>query len=190
MYRTYKDINGDERCSPRLLCNNQSYCHSGSVTFDEMLAKVMDVLRECIADFEIKLKNDKKNTQTNKEERIKKLEAKLEELNKKELNQWEKYSEEGMPKSVFDKLNEKVLREKETVIRALEIERAATPTADHYQEKIMRFTDALNALNDPNASAQDKNRLLKACIDRITYTRERGNRYYQPPFELDITLRV
>ena len=155
-----------------------------------MLVKVMDVLRECIADFEIKLKNDKKNTQTNKEERIKKLEAKLDELNRKELNQWEKYSEEGMPKSIFDKLNEKVLRDKEMVLAALEIERAATPTADHYQEKIMRFTDALNALNDPNASAQDKNRLLKACIDRITYTREKGNRYHKPPIELDVTLRV
>ena len=144
-YRTYKDADGKERNAPRLLCNNQTYCNTQSVTYDEIISKIKDVLKACIADFEIKIKNDSKNTLINHNNDIKRLENKLDELNKKELNQWEKYSEEAMPKAIFDKLNEKVLQEKETVLKALESAKATAPTVEDYQEKILRFTDAVNA---------------------------------------------
>ena len=95
-----------------------------------------------------------------------------------------------MPKAIFDKLNEKVLQEKETVIQALETAKKIAPTVEDYQERIMRFTDAINVLTDPNASAQDKNRLLKSCIERIEYSREKGNRWHYTDYELDITLKL
>lgn len=189
-YRTYKDKDGKERNEPRLLCTDQMYCHTGSATYREILNAVVDILKKCIADFEIKIKNDSQNTLINHTNHIKRLESKLEELNKKELNQWEKYSEEGMPKAVFEKLNEKVLQEKEIVTRELNTAKATAPTVEEYQEKLMRFTDALNGLNDPNVSAEDKNRLLKACIERIVYSREKGDRWRDTKFELDVTLRV
>lgn len=190
-YRTYKDADGNERNEPRLLCDNQSYCGTYSVTYREVLNRVEVALRECIADFEMQIKNDSKNTTANRAAHVKKLEARLEELNKKELSQWEKYSEEGMPKAVFDKLNEKVLAEKAMVLKAIEDAKKDAPTVDDWQEKLMRFRDALDALNNPNATAEQKNKLLKACIERIDYKREgRGNRYARTPFELDITLKV
>jgi hypothetical protein len=189
-YRTYNDKEGRERNAPRLLCDNQVYCGTYSVTYQEVLNKVINVLKACVADFELQIKNDGANTQANHAAHIKRLETRLDDLNKKELNQWEKYAEEGMPKAVFDKLNEKVLAEKEVVLQAIEDAKANAPTVEDYQEKVMRFKDALDALNNPNATAEDKNRLLKACIERIDYKREgRGNRYVQTPFELDITLK-
>ena len=189
-YRTYKNKEGRERSLPRLLCTDQMYCHTQSVTYDDILNKVVDILKACKSDFEIKIKNDSKNTLINHNNHIKRLESKLEELNKKELSQWEKYSEEGMPKAIFDKLNEKVLQEKEIVTRALNDAKSSTPTVDDYKEKAQRFTDALNGLQDPNVSAQAKNKLLKACIERITYSRPKGTRWDSTEFELDITLRV
>lgn len=190
IYRTYKDTDGKERSAPRLLCTNQAYCGTQSVTYDEIINKVIDVLKSCIADFEIQIKNDSENTLINHTNHIKRLESKLEELNKKELSQWEKYSEEAMPKAIFDKLNEKVLQEKETVIQALKTAKETAPTVEDYQEKIMRFTDALNGLTNPNVSAQEKNRLLRACIERIEYDREKGDRWHYTDYELDITLKV
>ena len=189
-YRTYKDKNGKDRNEPRLLCTDQMYCHTGSATYKEVLDAVINILKECIADFEIKIKNDSENTLINHTNHIKRLEAKLEELNKKELSQWEKYSEEAMPKAIFDKLNEKVLQEKEIVIQALKTAKETAPTIEVYQERLMRFTDALNGLNDASVSIEDKNRLLKACIERIVYDREKGNRWYNNNFTLDVTLRV
>ena len=190
VYRTYKDTDGRERAVPRLLCNNQMYCHTQSITYDEMINKVKDVLKDRIADFEIKIKNDSENTLINHTNHIKRLENKLEELNKKELSQWEKYSEEAMPKAIFDKLNEKVLQEKETVIQALNNAKNNMPTVEDYKEKLLRFTDALNGLQDPNVSAQRKNKLLKACIERIDYKREKGSRWNSTEYELDITLKL
>ena len=189
-YRTYKDKDGKERSAPRLLCNNQMYCQTQSVTYDEILNKVIDILKAQIADFEIKIKNDSENTLINHTNNIKRLEAKLEELNKKELSQWEKYTEEAMPKAIFDKLNEKVLQEKEIVTQALQDAKATTPTVEDYKEKHLRFTDALNALQDPNVSAQRKNQLLKACIDRIVYRREKGGRWAQTEYQLDVDLKL
>ncbi|MBR5593888.1 MAG: recombinase family protein [Bacteroidaceae bacterium] len=190
-YRTYKDKDGNERNAPRLLCDNQAYCGTYSVTYHEVLEKVIDALRACIADFEIHIKNNGQNDAAKRAEQIKRLETRLADLRRKELSQWEKYSEEGMPKAVFDKLNEKVLAEIEAVTQAIEEARNDTTTVAYYAEKVMLFRDALDALLDPNASAEHKNKLLKACIERIDYNREgRGHRYAQTPFELDITLKA
>lgn len=185
-YRTYKSKDGKERCVPRLLCNNQVYCHTQSATYDEILNKVIDVLNACIADFEVHIKNDSEDTLKSHADLIKRLELKLEELQKKELNQWEKYTEEGMPKQIFDKLNEKVLQEQETVKQALENAKTTAPTTEDYKERIMRFTDAVQAVKNPDVSVELKNRLLKDCIDRMEYRREKGD----PTFKLDITLKV
>ena len=189
-YRTYKDKDGKEKSAPRLLCTNQMYCNTQSVTYDEILNNVIDVLKEYIADFELQIKNDSKNTVANHTAHIKRLEAKFEELEKKELSQWEKYSEEAMPKAIFDKLNDKVLQEKEIVIQAIEDAKTNAPTVDDYKEKLMRFTDALNGLQDANVSAQRKNKLLKACIERINYKRDKGSRWNSTEYELDIKLKL
>lgn len=189
-YRTYKTDDGGERSAPRLVCGQQSYCHTQSVTYDDVLAKIVDILKACIADFEIQLKSDKKNTLDRKTAQINRLETRLEELNQKEVAQWEKYAEEGMPKAVFDKLNEKVLSEKETVIQAIETAKKDVPTVEMFRERIARFTEALDGLQDPNKSAADKNRLLKACIERIDYSREKGTRWQQTEYKLEVTLRA
>lgn len=210
--RTYSN-----KSEPRLLCDNQVYCKTTSCLYSEIIDRVRDTLAECISDFEIRLQSDDKTSQKLHENLIKRLKAKMEELNKKELNQWEKYSEDGMPKEIFEKLNEKVLREKDEVQQALCAAYESMPEPIDYEEQLLRFRNALEALDDPEVSAEKKNRLLKACIERIDYKREKAERikskqvrYYDPeqkrtrnksplntggnwtnpPIELDIKLAV
>ena len=174
--RTYKNKDGSEKSAPRLLCDNQSYCKTSSCLYQELLDRVCSVLEECIEDFEIRIKNNDDNTIKHHETLLKRLKAKQEELHKKELSQWEKYTEEGMPKHVFDALNEKVLKEKEEVQQALCKAAESMPMRVDYEEKLCRFKDALEALKDPEVSAAKKNALLKACIDRINYSRPKAER--------------
>jgi DNA invertase Pin-like site-specific DNA recombinase len=190
VYRTYKDDKGRERSLPRLLCTNQMYCHTQSATYDDILNKVIDVLRGCIADFQVQIKNENGDVLATHAARIKRLENKYDELCKKELSLWDKYSEENMPKSVFDKLIEKVLAEKENVNTGLLRAKEDTPTVEDFKEKVCRFTDALDALTNPDASVELKNRLLKACIERIEYKRKKGTRWDATDFVLDIKMRV
>ena len=218
--RTYKK-NGVERSAPRLLCDGQSYCKTTSCLYDEMENKVADVLKQCIADFEIRIQNDDGDSQKLHANLIKRLEAKRKELDEKEIAQWEAQANpdpaKRMPDHVFQILNEKLLKEKEEVRQALCKAYESMPEPVDYADKLRRFQDALDALTDPDISADKKNKLLKACIDRMTYSRERSvriksqqERYYdpvqkktrnrsplntggnwtQPPIELDVKLKV
>ena len=174
-YRTYmKD--GVEKNAPRLLCDNQTYCKTSSCLYSEILDRVIDVLEQCINDFEIRIKNNDDDSIKHHATLMKRLKAKHEELRKKELAQWEKYTEENMPKEIFDALNAKVLKEKEEVQQALCKAAESIPERIDYEEKFYRFKDALEALKDPEVPAAKKNALLKTCIDRIEYNRPKAER--------------
>jgi hypothetical protein len=179
--RTYKNSDGTERCAPRFLCTDQAYCKCGSCTFQEMQDIVAQILRDSIRDFEFELEKASGNDLQEKQAAI--LKARLEELSRKEISQWEKYSEDGMPKEIFEKLNRKLLEEKAAAKKALEEVLAATGSRAMYEEKICVFRDALAGLFDDSMPAKEKNRLLRLCIERITYSRERPDRLRRPAGE-------
>ena len=178
--RMYKRKDGTERSPARILCDGQKYCKTGSVLYEEMLGRVESILTECIEDFEIRLRNDTGDSAKLHAKLIKNLEKKLKELQAKELAQWEAQADpdedKRMPHHIFKQLNEKLLKEKEEIQQALCKARESMPEPVDYEEKIKLFSDALAALKNPNVDAQEKNRLLKRCIDRIDYSREQPQR--------------
>lgn len=218
--RTYK-TGGEEKSPARLICEGQTHCKSGSCLYDEIITRICEILEQCIEDFEIRLSSDAGDSAKLHAKLIEGLERKMKELQAKELSQWEKQSDpdpaQRMPPEIFKQLNEKLLKEKDEVQQALCKAYESTPEPVNYEEKLYRFKDALEALKNPEADAQTKNRLLKACIDRIEYSREKPERiksqqirYYDkeqkrtryksplntggnwttPPIELDVKLRV
>ena len=218
--RTYKK-DGKERSAPRLLCDNQSYCKTTSALYDEVIDRVREVLQQCIQDFEIRIKNDDGDSIKMHANLIKRLETKRDELDKKELAQWEAQAHpdpsKRMPEHIFKVLNERLLKEKEEVRQALCKAYESMPEPVDYEEKLKRFHDALEALDNPETSAAVKNRLLKDCIERIDYKREKavrvkskqvrvydpelkktvsrsplntGGNWSAPPIELDVQLKV
>lgn len=174
--RTYKAHNAQ----PRLLCDGQAYCKTGSCTYDEMIVRVEEILKNCISDFEVRLKSDEGDSAKLHARLIKNLEKKKKELEAKELAQWETQSHpdpaQRMPQHIFQQLNEKLLKEKEEVQQALCKAYESMPEPVDYEEKIKMFQDALDALQNPDASAAEKNKLLKACIERIEYHRDKPER--------------
>lgn len=206
--RTYKHHKGE----PRLLCDNQKYCGTSSCKYDEIIDRVRVVLQECIQDFEVRIKNDNRDSAQLHLNLIKRLEAKRAELEAKELAQWEAQADpdpaKRMPPHVFQALNEKLLKEKEEVRQALCTAYESMPEPVNYEEKAATFRAALEALDDPERPAAEKNRLLKHCIDRINYNREKaervkrapgekkgtslkvGSTWSQPEIELDVKLRL
>ena len=186
-----------------------------------MIDRVASILEQSIEDFEIKLKNDTGDSAKLHAKIIKNLEKKMKDLQAKEIAQWEMQAdpneENRMPQHIFKQLNEKLLKEKEEVRIALANAYESMPEPVDYEEKIKLFSDALAALRDPNVDAGEKNKLLKRCIERIEYSREKPQRikskqvrYYDkekkktrwksplktggnwtsPPIELDVKLKV
>ena len=219
--RMYKKKDGSERCTPRLVCDNQHHCSTGSCTLDEMMELVANILRQCISDFEVRIKNNQGDSMKLHEKLLKNLEKRMKDLEAKELAQWEAQSDpdpsQRMPAEIFKKLNEKLLLEKKEVMEAMCNARNSMPDPVDYREKLGRVQEALDALLDPEVPVEKKNKLLKACIDRIEYTREKPQRiksqqvmYYdkewkrtrnkselgtgaswtKPPIDIDVKLKV
>lgn len=178
--RTYKSHDG----KPRLVCTDQAHCHTGSCTYDEMIDIVADALKNCIADFEIRIKSNQGDSLKLHEKLLKTLEKKMQELEAKELAQWEAQADpnpsQRMPPHIFKMLNEKLLKEKDELKEAMCNARKSAPSRIDYEDKLQRFTEALEALLDPEKDAQEKNKLLKACIERIEYKREKPVRLRNP----------
>lgn len=219
--RYYKNKDGSERSPARLLCDGQKWCKSGSVLYEEMIDRVCAILEQCIEDFEVRISNDVGDSARLHAQLIKNLERKMKELQARELSQWEKQSDpdpaQRMPPEIFKQLNEKLLKEKDEIQQALCKAYESMPEPVDYEERLKKFRDALDALKNPDVDAQTKNRLLKACIERIEYSREKPERiaskqirYYDkelkktrnksplptggnwtsPPIELDVKLKV
>jgi DNA invertase Pin-like site-specific DNA recombinase len=192
--RTYKNKKG-ERAPSRLLCDDQANCGTPSCLESEMHDRIVQVLQEAIADFDLQIKTNNNDTLLLHNQLIQQHEKRLEELTALEVSQWEKYTLEDMPKHVFDMLNQKVLAEKAEVQQALCTMRDSVPEPVDYEKKKLLFSDALATFLDPEAPVKDKNLLMKQCIDRIEYDRKKkaGNnrRWGNPePLELDVHLRV
>lgn len=203
---------GVDRASARLMCDDQVHCGTGSCLFDEMIDRVAAILEQCIEDFEIRLSNNAGDSVKLHNQLIKRLEKKMKDLQAKELSQWEAQSdpdpEKRMPQHIFKQLNEKLLQEKEEIHQALCKAYESMPEPVDYEEKLKNFRDALSALRDPDVDAQTKNRLLKVCIDRIDYSREKperlkrdpdekkgtrftvGGGWTQPPIDIEVKLKV
>ncbi|MGM9669746.1 MAG: recombinase family protein [Faecousia sp.] len=186
---------GVERCSPRLLCDNQTQCGTASCTLEEFSDAVIDALEKAIADFDIKLASNQDDQILIHEQVIARLESRLNELDRIELSQWDKYTQEAMPKHIFDRLNEKVIQERTAVLSQLEAAKRTIPPKEDYAQKRMTFISAVNSLKDAEVSVKEKNLLLKQCIEKVVYNRKKkesdNRRFGTPePLELDFHFKV
>ena len=183
----HKNKDGSERCAPRLTCTAQHRCNTGSCTYDEIIDMVGDILEQRIHDFEVKSNRNEDDSIKLHQKIIKNLEKKLADIEAKELSQWEAQSdpnpENRMPQAIFKQLNAKLLKEKEEVQLALNKAYETMPEPINYEEKVIKFKDALSTLRNPEADAGEKNKLLKECIDRIEYYRQKPERMKRKPGE-------
>lgn len=198
--------NGVTRSAPRYVCDNQTVCGSGSCVCDDLIRQLVSILEDYIRDFKVQMARNNRDSVATHKNTIKQLESTLQKLERKEISQWEKYAEEGMPKEIFDMLNEKVIQEKEDILLRLKNAYEAVPDPIDYQKKIYMFQDAVDALNDDTAPAEEVNRLLKMCIARITYYRDQsvllrgtkgkdnglsvGANWSSSPIKLIVSLRI
>lgn len=209
-YNTYRR-GGVEFAPPKLVCNDQVHCKSGSVEFKEVLDYICQVLEDCIEDFEVRIDNNQDNSVTLHKNLVERLKKQLKVLEEKEVEQWEaQYDpnpEKRLPPHIFQKLNKKVLAEKEEINKALEKALDSVPRQIDYRDELIKTTEALNALQDPNTNAKITNRYLKEIIEKIEYERgeivriskenakqygmdtSKGIKYYIPPYKIKIKLK-
>lgn len=177
---------------PRFMCGDIRCRAHSSATVEEVMEEVIMMLKDAIEDFDIRIEKKEDDSFKKHEQKIARLEKRLEELKALEVKQWDEKTKGGMPGHVFAKLNEQTVKDIEDTTQALDVARRTAPQVIDYQERVTTFRAALELLQDPDAPTKEQNRLLKLCIEEITYSRP----YIKPgqgkkaPFHLDYTLRV
>lgn len=209
-YNTFTK-HGKEVAPPKLVCNNQVRCKSGSADFKEVFDYICDSLEDCIGEFKLQINNNQDDSVKLHSNLITNMKQKLKELEEKELAQWEaQYDpdpDKRMPTRIFKMLNEKLLKEKEEIKQALCKAEESMPQPVDYKAKVIKFTDVLEALKDPNVPVKLKNLYLRDIIERIDYERApsvmitkknaerynidtvKGMKYYSEPYKIRISLK-
>lgn len=209
-YNTYRK-DGVEYAPTKVVCNNQIRCSTGSAVFSEVIEDVCNALRKYIEEFDMVIDNNQSESIKLHENILNTQEAKLAEIELKELNQWEALHdpnpEKRMPQHIFQKLNEKLLVEKEEIKQSLYETKMTIPRQIDYKELSLKFSDAVKALENPDISAKIKNQYLKDIIERIDYDRppnvritkknaakyntvtSKGMKIHTEPFKIEIKLK-
>ena len=194
------------RNSFRYLCDEQLFCGNASVGESDLIDAVVTNLKKELTDLSAKVTTDDGNKKEKHTEYVSLLESKYVEIEKKELSLWDKYTEEKMPKQIFDKLMAKCMEEKQSIEDALEMAYNDVPIHIDYKGAIATLHKAIETLPDASVPAAAKNKLLLSIVDRIVYRRQKAIRmtvdeakekgvtlqggWYCPNFELDIYLKI
>ena len=163
---------------------------------DDVLDEVVSVLQSAVEDFEARIAAGTDDSAEVHRLMVERMEKKLADLRKLEVQQWAEKMKNNMPEHVFRALNAPTVAEIEELEHAIHEARGAVPEPIDLQEKLITFQSAIEALQNPDAPVKEKNQLLKKCIDRITYSREKYTKVGTPkgmtetPIRLHFELRV
>lgn len=190
-YRTYKNKEGKQRGTPRMICSNQAHCQTPSMNYYEFEKSVIQSLKMYITDFEYKVKNDDGNSYKIQEQLLKNLIKELDELQGQQNKLYE-FLEKGIySEEVFLQRQDVLNKRKKELEAGIEQQRKSLPAAIDYEDKIKKVSDAISALQNESIAPKDKNKFLKEIIERIEYTAEAGkaNKYKPADVSIDVFLR-
>lgn len=101
---------------------------------------------------------------------LEKLENQMQELRDQEETQFELLETKRYTPEVFERRNAALRKKMEETQKRIYEARATMPKEVDYAEKIVMLKDTIAALRDPKISANEKNRFLKAIVEKIEYS--------------------
>lgn len=166
-YASYQHKNGTVK--PRMVHRESELCKVKSAFYDDVLEAVIQGLKMYIVDFEFRMTNDEIKRQAKQQGEI--VEALKTELSVQESKRTQLF--EYLESGIYTK--EEFMERKNIITDRIEklklnIQTESEKSVDvDYEELIYKFSEVVNALNDPDIPAKHKNNLLKEIISKIEY---------------------
>lgn len=190
-YHPYK------KAEDRLHCKERPPCFK-SVKFQAVYDAIIFALENSeLPALELKLQNGDGNAREIQRKLLAKLEREMEEYREQEENQYELLETKIYTQDVFDRRNAKLRQKMDECQEAIYKAKSSLPDSVDYGERIEAMKKTIDILKDDNATPAEKNKVLKAIVERIEYSSvhsdpvdRRPNRKGVDPFNLDITLRL
>lgn len=171
-------MNSDKKnTKPRYIHNQKGKCRVKSVIAEDVQKAVVHALKLYIEDFELKIDNMADVDETSVLDQLDALQAELRKTEKKLSRLFDNWEEELISNNEFVQRkavhNARIAEIKEQM-DALE---ESIPEKEEYKEIVLSLSDALNALLDPDVSAEAKNIYLKQIVERIDFSRENNTEF-------------
>ena len=173
----YRGYDTRPTTSPRFLHASSQFCKVKSALAEDVLKAVAHSLRLYIEDFEMKRDGLPSINEDAVELQIDALKKEMRKVKRKLDKLFDDYEEEIYSANEFVERkavhNERLASIQEQISNL----ENTIPEKEEYEDKIIRLTDALNALEDASLDADVKNSYLKDIIDRIEFSRENGEEF-------------
>lgn len=186
MMRRSGRTNGKHR--QRFACSMSPQCTTKSVDTEELFKAFQKALHTNIEAVEEKINSGAESGREAREAQLAALETHLKKLQDQEDHQYDLLEKREYTPELFNRRHAKLVKEMDAVHAAIETARESLPEVIDYEDALVRLHAAVDAMDNVNMSALEKNMILKSIISRVEYSREKGKQHN--PFELDIFLKL
>ena len=185
----------------RFECRNRPRCYM-STKVSELEDAIIYALENAeLPALQLKVKNKDGEATRIQRKIVRQLEKQLEEHHAQEEKQYELLETGRYSQDLFDRRNGALRVKIEETQSALYKARAVMPKNVDYAERVVSLQKAIEALKDPEMAPKDKNKLLRAIVERIEFTgsptridadgnKQKGFKKGHNPFSIKIFLRL
>ena len=170
--------------APRYMHRQSTKCKVKSVIADDVINAVVHSLKLYIEDFDLKVNNLPDVDENTIQMQIEGLQKKMSQVKKKLSKAFDDYEDGIYSANDFVERKAKHNATLDALQKQIHELENSIPEKEEYEDKLIMFSDALNALVDKNLDADIKNEYLKQIFDRIEFSREKDTE-----FILDIEIK-
>lgn len=158
------------KAESRYDCKKRPPCFRSAKASEIENAIITALERVELPKLEAKLENGEGKSIEIQKRILEKLETQMQEFRDQEETQFELLETKRYTPEVFERRNAALRKKMEETQKRIYEAKATMPKEVNYAEKIVLLKDAITALRDPKLSANEKNRFLKAIVEKIEYS--------------------
>lgn len=183
----------------RYTCKQRPPCFKSVKASALVDALVLSLEEAELPALELKLKNGDGDARKIQQRLLVKLEKQMEEYRAQEERQYDLLeTNPNYPQDVFERRNKALRQKMDECQEAIYKAKSALPQSVDYAERVVALKAAIEILKNEAATAEEKNKVVKAIVDRIEFSsvpsdkenRKRLRGGEVSPFELRVSLRL
>ena len=163
--------------APRYCHKSSKLCKVKSVVADDVMNALIHGLKLHIEDFQMKIDNASDTDEKSIQEQIESLNAEMRKIERKLSKLFDAWENEDISNNEFVKRKQVHNDRIESIKKQIFDLEKAIPEKEEYAEKIMKLSDALDALLNPTLDAEIKNAYLKEIISSVEFSRENNDEF-------------
>lgn len=166
----YQAFDPKKNVKPRIHHRPSVNCKVKSASFEAIQEAVIHALKNHVSDFEMLISNDGQiQQQKEREEMLASMKSELKKMKTKKANLYDLLEDGTYTKEEYKERKQIYTERIEKLISEIEREEAQQMNVGEYEEKIIKFTEVIDSLRNPEIPARRKNDLLKDIVKKIEY---------------------